>query len=317
MKFSIIVPVYNVEKYINKCLDSILNQTYNNFEVIIVNDGTEDNSQIIIDKYCKNDNRFRTYKKQNTGLADTRNYAIKFVTGDYILFLDSDDFYEKELLNTLNKSIKDSIDIVKFECQLIDENNIILKKYANHHFDNLNKLDVLKLIVQDDLVDSFCIYAFNYNFYISNHFKCEKGKLHEDFGLVPFIILKAQSIISIDYLGLNYLKRSQSITNTHNSDHEQKKILDFFEQYQLLVGKITNDITNQDEKNIILIFITDAVLRKYQSLKGTLKKEFGKLIRKSKIYINIPNDSVKRFIKKSSLKISLNLYLLLTKLSRK
>ena len=82
MKFSIVIPVYNVEKYIDKCLNSIINQTYKNFEVIIVNDGTKDNSQQIIDEYVKKDNRFKSYKKENGGLSDARNYGIKYATGD-------------------------------------------------------------------------------------------------------------------------------------------------------------------------------------------------------------------------------------------
>ena len=103
MKFSIVVPVYNVEKYINKALDSILNQTYNNFEVIIVNDGSTDNSQKIIDKYTKLDKRFKSYKKENGGLSSTRNFGIKYTTGDYLLFIDSDDYIEKDYLEQANK----------------------------------------------------------------------------------------------------------------------------------------------------------------------------------------------------------------------
>ena len=96
MKFSIIVPVYNVEKYLKRCLDSIQNQTYDNFEVIIVNDGSPDHSQEIIDEYVKHDDRFLSYQKENGGLSDARNYGVKYATGDYLLFVDSDDYVSSD-----------------------------------------------------------------------------------------------------------------------------------------------------------------------------------------------------------------------------
>ena len=107
MKFSIIIPVYNVEAYISKCLDSIKNQSYDNYEVIIVNDGTKDNSVNVIDKYLS-DNRFKLYNKENGGLSSARNYGIKYVTGDYILFIDSDDYIERDLLNNFNNILKNN-----------------------------------------------------------------------------------------------------------------------------------------------------------------------------------------------------------------
>ena len=103
MKFSIIVPVYNVEKYLEKCLESILNQTFKDFEAIIVNDGSTDNSQEIIDKYVNKDQKiFKSFKKENGGLSDARNFGIERAKGEYIVFLDSDDYIDENLLNTLN-----------------------------------------------------------------------------------------------------------------------------------------------------------------------------------------------------------------------
>ena len=85
MKFSIIIPVYNVEKYIDRCLSSIVNQSYKNYEVIIVNDGTKDNSLKIIEKYTKKYDNFTLYNKKNGGLSDARNYGLKYVKGDYFV----------------------------------------------------------------------------------------------------------------------------------------------------------------------------------------------------------------------------------------
>ena len=94
IKFSIIIPVYNVEKYLNECVDSVLNQTYKYMEIILVDDGSTDSSPQICDSYAEKDNRIRAIHKENGGLSSARNAGIKNMTGDYVLFLDSDDFWD-------------------------------------------------------------------------------------------------------------------------------------------------------------------------------------------------------------------------------
>lgn len=95
-KISIIVPVYNVEKYLSHCLDSLLNQTFSNIEILCINDGSKDNSLSILNQYARKDNRVRVFNKDNSGLSDTRNFAIQFVTGKYIMYVDSDDWLDPE-----------------------------------------------------------------------------------------------------------------------------------------------------------------------------------------------------------------------------
>lgn len=316
MKFSIIIPVYNRENFLDKCLNSILKQTYSNYEVIIVNDGSTDNSEKIINKFTKIDNRFKLYNKNNTGVADTRNYGVSKTNGDYILFLDSDDFYETDLLNILNNYTNNQPDLIKFGCQLVDSKGII-KKYEFTHFDNASKTTCLLNLVTDELLDSFCIYAFNTHFYKNNNFKCSVGCLHEDFGLIPYILLVAKSIISIDYIGYNYYLNNNSITNNMEDKNEFKKMTDFIKQYLELVDKINNLNVPQEEKNIMLIYITDTLARKYKKLNKSLRYRVKKKIRKIKIYNNLPNNSLKRLIKKAALRVNVNLYLFITYLGRK
>ena len=93
-KISIIVPIYNCEKYLKRCLESIINQTYNNLEIILLNDGSSDNSLKIIKEYKKKDNRIIVIDKKNTGVSDTRNIGIQKASGKYICFCDSDDVLE-------------------------------------------------------------------------------------------------------------------------------------------------------------------------------------------------------------------------------
>lgn len=316
MKFSIIVPVYNRETFLDKCLTSILNQTYNNYEVIVINDGSTDKSQEIINRYTLKDNRISSYERVNSGIADTRNFGVSKVTGDYILFLDSDDYWEKDLLLNINESINTEIDIVKFKCQLVDNTGII-KVYNNKVFSGLNKLESLKLMISDELFDSFCVYAFNTKFYKENNFLCKKGLLHEDFGLIPLIILKAKTMISIDYIGYNYFKHDNSITNNKNIIHETKKANDAITHYRSLVKDINEAEVSKEEKDTLLIYIVDSICRRYLLVPNELKKKYLNIINKEKTYRNLPSNNFKRLIKKVALMINVKLYLWVTNLSRK
>lgn len=114
-KVSIIVPVYNVEKYVRRCLESLINQTYKNIEVVIINDDSPDNSRKICNEYAKKDSRVKLIDKSNQGLGLARNTGLKNITGDYVLFVDSDDYVEKNLVEiTLNLIKQNDCDFVRF-----------------------------------------------------------------------------------------------------------------------------------------------------------------------------------------------------------
>ena len=123
---SIIVPVYNVEKYIKKCIDSIINQTYKNLEIILVDDGSPDNCGKICDEYAEKDKRIKVIHKENGGLSDARNAGIKIARGCYIGFVDSDDWIDKNMYEKLYKTLKEKdADIAC--CKLIRYKNTIEK----------------------------------------------------------------------------------------------------------------------------------------------------------------------------------------------
>ena len=112
-KVSFIIPAYNIEDYIGKCLDSILNQTWQDFEIIVVNDGSKDKTGEVLDSYATKDNRIKILHKENEGVSAARNDGIKMASGDYILFWDGDDFAEKEtceeLLQTMAENDVDTV----------------------------------------------------------------------------------------------------------------------------------------------------------------------------------------------------------------
>lgn len=112
-KVSIIVPIYNVEKYIERCIKSLISQTYRDIEILLINDGSPDDSKTICERYEKIDKRIKLYNKENGGLSDTRNYGLKRAKGEYILFVDSDDYIESNTVEVLISEMKkDNLDIV-------------------------------------------------------------------------------------------------------------------------------------------------------------------------------------------------------------
>lgn len=131
---SIIIPVYNVEKYIEKCIDSIINQTYKNLEIILVDDGSPDGCPEICDKYALQDSRIKAIHKKNGGLSDARNAGLDIMKGEWVIFIDSDDFvspYHVENLYYLVKKFNTNIAITSFECFYNENKKFIYKKITN------------------------------------------------------------------------------------------------------------------------------------------------------------------------------------------
>lgn len=130
--FSIVVPVYNVKKYIRKCLDSIVNQTFKDFEVVLVDDGSTDGSSEICDEYAKKDQRFKVIHKKNGGLLSARRTGLQYVIGEYILHCDSDDYYSVNLLDNIKNAISVSdADMILFGYIVINDEERVLEEHFN------------------------------------------------------------------------------------------------------------------------------------------------------------------------------------------
>lgn len=306
MKFSIVIPVYNVEKYISKCLESIKNQTYDNFEVIIVNDGSKQNEEKIIKKYLK-DSRFKYIKKENGGISEARNVGIKEISGDYLIFIDSDDYIQKDLLKRFNKELKkNSVDILKYALKTVDEKGNVLNKAVINPFLNIPKSKAIKKILKDEYIDPASIHVYKVDFWKKYDFKFSVGLVHEDFGLIPYILDKAENIISLDYYGYNYVQREASIMSDISYDKILKRVDDFKNHY--LNHKKT--IKNKD----LLGYISLATIIKARELNDGDRKEYIKFIRQEKLISKITNISFKRFLMKIYLYLFLEKYL--TKLNK-
>lgn len=135
---SIIIPIYNVEKYLRRCLESILNQTFQDWEAICVNDGSPDNSAAIIEEYAKRDSRFKIVTKENGGLSDARNAGMKVATGEFVLYVDSDDFIHPQTLEiTHSLAVRDGSDIVSFTYDRIYRPQLMVRHVLGMDTDNV------------------------------------------------------------------------------------------------------------------------------------------------------------------------------------
>lgn len=176
---SIIVPIYNVEQYLGECVDSILSQTYKNLEIILVDDGSPDNCGAICDEYAKKDKRIRVIHKENGGLSSARNAGLDVATGEYISFIDSDDYVSEKFIEVLyNLCKKNSADIsecdfIKFDDKVeVIESDIKVEKHSS--------IEMQKNIYSSECVKTVVVWNKLYKRYIYEKLRFPEGKINED-----------------------------------------------------------------------------------------------------------------------------------------
>lgn len=309
-KLSIVVPIFNVEKYLARCLDSILIQARDNVELILINDGSTDNSEAIINTYLEKYQNIKYIKKENSGLSDTRNVGINEATGEYIMFVDSDDYLEKELLNRLEQYMEKGIEMIKFKAQTATENGKKIKVMNGPVFDITTGEDAFsKMCFEDELMETAWLYLYKTELLRKNEFKFAKGLYHEDFGLIPLIILKAKTFVSTDICGYNYVQSSSSITREKDYRKTVTKVNHLLEHYDRIIEEIEKyDITLKTKENV-KIFCTNSILLRINELKKEDKKQIIKEIKKRKMTQNIKVRNLKQLFKRIILEISIPLYL--------
>jgi len=247
-KISIIVPVYNVEKYLDKCLVSLVNQTYQNIEIIIVNDGTTDNSGIICEKYAKLDSRIKYFIKENGGLSDARNFGLKEATGDFIGFVDSDDWVDLDMYEFL----LDKIQTYQAEiaiCRYRGIYNNHVDDYSTDYEAVFSGKEVVKntLLPKNDFHFNYGVINCLYRVSILDGIEFKVGVLNEDVYFTPKVLFKCSRCIYCDISKYNYLiERPGSIMNNEIS---KKRIEDELNGY-LEIEKYF-DSQKEDELAII------------------------------------------------------------------
>ena len=310
-KISVIIPVYNTEKYIEKCLESLAGQTMKDFEVVIVNDGSKDESERAIKNYMRRTRMNIKYlKKENGGLASARNYGVERASGKYISFLDSDDYLDKDTFYLLEQYIDKDIDLIKFKMKTVNEKEEVLEKLDGPVFDVCKGEEgYKKLCTTDKYMDPACIYLYRREFFVENNFKY-KLRYHEDFGLTSLIIVQAKTFVSTDIFGYNYLQTEESLTRAKDYNKDIERAKDMLAHYDNMIPTV-NAYTNisAETKALVKRYYTNSVILKANKLKGKERKQYIKEIKNRFMYRNIKPENLKQKLKRILLKYSVNLYL--------
>ena len=304
-KFSIIVPVYNVEAYLDKCLSSLVKQNYNDYEVIVVNDGSIDKSREIMKKYEKEYMCIKAFDKENTGVSDTRNYGITLARGEYLVFIDSDDYVDSDFLFNLEKYTYEKPDIIKYQYKLIYSDHV---EVIN---DNINSTKIYdgetlfkELTYNKKPYDLACIYAFNKKYFDNNNFKFEINCYHEDFALIPITILKAHSIVCASDVFYNYVQRNNSIMHMNSYEKNKKRVYDMLHHFDNMYKIINKDNKlSKETKELFNSYISNAVICRIDILNNDDKKDYIKDLKKRRIFDLIQSKTFGQKLKKIYYKI--------------
>lgn len=229
---SVIVPIYNTEKYLDKCLTSLVNQSLKDIEIICVNDGSSDNSQKIVDKYVKKyPGKVKSFIKKNGGLSDARNFGIEKSRGEYIGFVDSDDFVELDMFEKMYEfGIKKSLDIVVCDTIMDYPNHTEILKTNLHYSED----DIKNYLISYPMA---CIRLIKKSLFTDNYF-FTKDILYEDLCLMPTFVNKTNKIGFLEEPLYHYVQRSNSIMNQSS-----------FNKRFLEIEDVLNKVYNSFENN--------------------------------------------------------------------
>lgn len=287
-RLSIIVPVHNLEKYLNHCIDSILNQTFTDFELILINDGSIDASASICEAYAQKDSRVRVIHQNYQGVSGARNAGVRAVRGEYVGFIDGDDYVKENMLEVLYGlavRTKSDISICKLgreiEGKVINEDNDAI--YSKE----MDNLTAMRELFKGELYRfSLCNKLFKKSCFTGIRFP--EGRIHEDLSTTYRLFARSEKAVFTNYTGYIYVKRQNSILTSRYSEKRLdaltgwKEILIFMKnQYPLLYKEtvagfgywsvdnlyyVLNQVGNQTEKKKYLSSIQSGVRHYYRDL---------------------------------------------------
>jgi len=305
---SIIVPVYKVEKYLERCVESLRNQTYKNLEIVLVDDGSPDNCPQMCDNYALMDDRIKVVHKLNGGLSDARNVGVENSTGEYIMFVDSDDFVDEHICEILLKEIKNkNLDMSMCGAQTFEENPQAITDY-NYGAECFSKEQTIEQIYYSKIKYVMTAWAKLYRREVVLNLKYPLKRFHEDEFVFHKLFCEINGFCYVDLPMYFYFQRTDSIMGSKSIKKAEDRFLAFSSRFDYLQKYYPQN----NEKNINLYL---AELRGLYATYIGLDKNYSKKIK------NIYNKNyklIKKHTKKDLLFKYLNwLYILLQKLKNK
>ena len=279
---SIIIPIYNVEKYLEQCIKSLINQTYRNLEIILINDGSTDKSTKICEKYKNQDNRIVFINKKNGGAASAKNEGLKIAKGDYITFVDSDDFIEPDMIEYMVNTIKKyNSDIIQCSFTNLYKNTERFKQDKIVE-QKISSKDFLELFLKK--WDSSLFWNKLFKREVIENVFVKEGRCIDDEFFTYKCVINSKSIVTSNKIVYNYRMRKSGVMKSESS---QKQILKdrvdyLYERYEL-VRKIYKDLDKSFLEHLLTYYLiiskdyyVDEKLLDY--MKNNLKSEKGKII---------------------------------------
>lgn len=277
-KLSIIVPVYNVEDYVEECIKSLIQQKYKNIEIIIVNDGSKDNSLLICEKYAKKDSRIRIYTKENGGLSDARNFGLEKASGDYITFVDSDDYVSPNIYVIMIENLE------KYNAQISCCNIFMTTNesiYEKHKIEQLTVFSSQEAI--SDLVDGDCLIDYAswnkvYRKELFKYIRFPKGKIYEDMHIMIPLFDMCEKIILTPIPLYYYRQRELSITKMPFSI-KNFDIISAYKEIIYYLDKIKSPLINAGENKLTMAKIE--LIWRYSRAENESLKPYIKEVKKT------------------------------------
>lgn len=229
MKLSIIIPIYKVEDYLRKCVDSVLNQDYEDYEIILVDDGSPDGCPAICDKYAAEHDNIQVIHRENGGLSEARNSGIEVAQGEFIMFVDSDDYIEPNVLGGLMaQMVRDNLDVLRYRLQYVNPQYEVYNPYKSNPFkgNDYSEEPTDGILFLNTRMNIQC-YAWQFILNRTLLAGClfTPGIYFEDTDWTPRMLCRAERVASTDAVVYNYLVREGSITNAVYRS-KQQKVLD-------------------------------------------------------------------------------------------
>ena len=285
-EISVIIPVYNVEKYLPQCLDSVCNQSFRDIEIICVNDGSSDKSSDILNDYAEKDDRFKIINQSNQGLAAARNTGLTYAKGRYIYFIDSDDYIELDTLEKLyNNAISNNSDVVLFKFKTVDDFKNIHKRGIEFKIDSIfgdidyNNFTFTYRDVKRHVMNSAfsaCLKLYKKEFIDTIDFTFPEGLNFEDVPVHVKVMIEANRLSFVPESLYNYRSNPDSILNSNTNGFDIFKVIDLVEEYL-----IENNYYDELENEFIFFKIAQILVymksEKSDDYFNKAKEEFDKI----------------------------------------
>lgn len=285
---SIIVPVYNVEKYIKQCLDSIVHQDYNNIEILVIDDGSEDKTGTICDEYALQDRRIKVVHKKNGGVSSARNAGLKLASGEYIAFVDGDDTVEKNIYSRCMSDFeKNDVDIVVYLSNTMDEYGTINNKQKIVTETLLTRKEAVRELVDGNKFGCACYSKVFTRNSIGNIVFNERLSVNEDFLFVFYCFANASKIFFNGCYLYNYRKHKDSVTAELFNIKKLDSIIASREMYKYC-KKENNELVDISLKRFVMtlmsIFNSSLGNKDFEKLRMAIRKKL--ILMRKEIFTN-------------------------------